>query len=103
QSVPDSPERGFELALYYAVTRDEARGREAIQWALAHRCEKRQVALVLDWCGSLANPDERAKLAEKSTMTDCAQAGMAGTAFIPSMRDKLFLQIAAGEDVDDPE
>jgi hypothetical protein len=31
--VPESSERGFELALYYAVTRDEARGKEAIQWA----------------------------------------------------------------------
>lgn len=103
QSVSDSPERGFELALYYAVTQDETRGREAIQWALAHRCEKRQVALVLDWCAPLANPDERAKLAEKSAMTGCVQAGMAGTSFIPSMRDKLFLRIAGGEDVDNPE
>src|SRR5690242_1438062 len=46
QTAPDSPERGFELALYYAVTRDPQRGREAVQWALTHPCERRQTALV---------------------------------------------------------
>ena len=51
-SVPDSPERGFELALYYAVTGDEAKGREAIQWAANHD-SKRQYALVMDWCAAL--------------------------------------------------
>jgi hypothetical protein len=63
ESVPDSPERGFELALYYAVTHDEKRGKEAIGWALAHRCDRRQTALVLDWCGALLSEADRQQLA----------------------------------------
>lgn len=62
QSVPDSPERGFELALYYAITHDQARGREAVAWAFAHRCDPRQFSLVLDWCADLLSADERRKL-----------------------------------------
>ncbi len=61
QNAPDSPQRGFELALYYAVTHDEERGREAIQWALGH-CDRRQVMRVVDWCGDLMTPEERRKV-----------------------------------------
>ena len=57
-SVPDSPERGFELALYYAVTGDEAKGREAVQWALSHN-SPRQNALVLDWCLPLVSIEQK--------------------------------------------
>jgi hypothetical protein len=49
KNVPDSPERGFELALYYAITNDETQGKKAIEWAKAHSCDERQVALVRDW------------------------------------------------------
>jgi hypothetical protein len=49
-SAPDSPERGFELALYYAVTHDDQAGSAAVRWALDHPSEARQVALVADWC-----------------------------------------------------
>jgi hypothetical protein len=63
QSVPDSAERGFELALYYAITHDQTRGREAVAWALAHRCDRRQFSLVLDWCAELLSAEERQKLA----------------------------------------
>ncbi|MDQ2776118.1 MAG: hypothetical protein M3Y57_14555 [Acidobacteriota bacterium] len=59
KTVPDSPERGFELALYYAVSGDEQRGRQAIQWALAHQCKVRQVALVRDWTAPLMTEAER--------------------------------------------
>jgi hypothetical protein len=62
QSVPDSPERGFELALYYAVTHDQQRGREAVAWALAHPCDRRQFPLILDWCAELLSAEERQKL-----------------------------------------
>jgi hypothetical protein len=62
QSVPDSEQRGFELALYYAVTHDQARGRQAVEWALAHECNWRQVPLILDWAGDLATPEERHRL-----------------------------------------
>ena len=63
ESAPDSQERGFELALYYAVTHDEKRGREAIEWALKQACERRQFSLILDWCGELMTEEERRKLA----------------------------------------
>ena len=59
QTVADSPERGFELALYYAITEEEAKGREAVEWVLAHPCEQRQVALVLDWAGQLISEGQK--------------------------------------------
>jgi hypothetical protein len=94
-SVSDSPERGFELALYYAVTRDETRGKEAIQWALGHKCATRQVALTLDWCAALVSDDERQKL----TTHDCpAGAGNDG-AQVERLRDALFMRIVRGEEI----
>jgi hypothetical protein len=62
QSVPDSPQRGFELALYYAVTHDVKRGREAIQWALTHPCDPRQFAWIRAATAGLMSDDERHKL-----------------------------------------
>jgi hypothetical protein len=91
-SMPDSPERGFELALYYAVTGDGARGKEAVQWALAHGCERRQAALVLDWTGPLIAVADRSKLAAQN----CPDRGLQNPT---SLRDAVFLKIAAGEDI----
>jgi hypothetical protein len=91
-SIPDSPERGFELALYYAITGDEARGKEAVQWALAHACERRQAALVLDWTGPLIATADRSKLAAQN----CPDRGLQNPT---SLRDAVFLKIAAGEDI----
>lgn len=62
ESATNSPERGFELALYYAVTHDQQRGREAIAWALTHRCDARQFAWILEWCDALMSSEERQKL-----------------------------------------
>lgn len=62
QSVPDSPQRGFELALYYAITRNESRGREAIDWALTHPCDPLQTPYVLDWTSDLLSNDQRHKI-----------------------------------------
>jgi len=94
QSVPDSPERGFELALYYAITHDEKRGREAVAWALAHKCEQRQVALVLDWCAELITADEKTKI-----VSDCPPpASSQHAALVERDRDVLFTAIAREED-----
>ena len=90
--MPDSPERGFELALYYAVTHDTERGSEAVQWAGAHPCERRQVALILDWASDLVPPPAR----ELWLNTKCPAKEDAEDA-----RDAVFLQIAAGVDADD--
>jgi hypothetical protein len=89
ESVPDSPERGFELALYYAITGDQPRGREAIEWAL-HATDHRQMALVLDWCGPLLRANERTELSPQASTP-----GVAG------IRDRLFLEIAAAQTIPD--
>jgi hypothetical protein len=91
ESVPDSLERGFELALYYAVTHDKNRGREAIQWALAHKCDPRQAALVLDWCGELLSETERQQLT--AAMCDARSRNLA-----EEIRDALFASIARDQD-----
>ncbi len=97
-SVPDSPERGFELALYYAVTHDEKRGKEAIQWALAHKCDARQVALILDWCDGLVPHLDRPKL----LAPDCPADANHAVPDIQAIRDALFLHIVRGEDPGQP-
>jgi hypothetical protein len=92
ENVPDSPERGFELALYYAVTGDQARGREAISWALQpHHGDHRQMALVLDWCGPLLTGEQR------KTLTDRVGTFVLAGAFerFTMARDVLFSLIAA--------
>lgn len=61
-SEPDSPERGFELALFYAVTGDAAAADEAIRWASQHPGEFRQIALVADWCADRMAGGQRTAL-----------------------------------------
>ena len=95
QGVADSPERGFELALYYSITGDEARGREAIAWALQHD-DRRQMALVLDWCGPLLSDEQRKALAGR------VSAPVAATTSAPSIltaRDALFASLASQQPV----
>ena len=87
--VPESPERGFELALYFAITGSQMQGMDAVKWALAHPCERRQVALVLDWVGAHMSEADRKTLLEKT----CAAAGRK----FEQMRDRLFWQIARHE------
>jgi hypothetical protein len=70
QSGPDSPQRGFELALYYAVTHDEKRGREAIQWALAHACGQQQLDLIVSWCADLISNEERLRFESPTCRTN---------------------------------
>ena len=91
KSAPDSSERGFELALYFAITKDAARGHEAVAWGLAHPREIRQRALVLDWCGEVATPEER------SALSADAPAVAVSTSF-QGRRDCLFSRLAAGRD-----
>ena len=89
KTVPDSPERGFELALYSAVTGEASSCIDAWKWVSAHPSEYRQRAIVVDWC--------RATL-DGSTMKNVAlpPASDAGRPFSHA-RDLLFSQIARGE------
>ncbi len=88
-TAPESTERGFELALYYAITGDEARGREAVQWALGHPMN-RQASLVLDWCRRLISDSERQRMA------NCSLMAPGGGLTLSLMRDCLFVEIAHG-------
>jgi hypothetical protein len=92
QTAPDSPERGFELALYYAATQDEARGKEAVAWALAHPCDRRQVALVLDWCSGLVGKEDRGKLKAAACPANPIRNAKA-------FRDEAFSKLVNGEDI----
>jgi hypothetical protein len=63
------PEPGFASALYYQVARDAAQGRKAVEWALSDTADPlrdlRQLALVFDWCGSLASKTQADRLYAK--------------------------------------
>lgn len=84
KTAPDSPERGFELALYFAITGDHARGEQAATWAQAHPCELRQVALITDWVG----------LPLPAVTKNCQNRGESD---LESLRDSAFLAIASGD------
>lgn len=87
-NVLNSPERGFELALYYVVTGDEDKGKQAVVWAKAHPCERRQVALVRDWCAPLftQEPPEPCPRSNDSTVS--------------GLRDQLLVNAASGADTE---
>lgn len=95
QSAPDSPQRGFELALYYAVTHEEASGRAAIQWSLAHACDRRQAALILDWCRPLLTPAQHDRLAS----ANCGPGAVKSSANSEwqTLRDRVYIAIATGQ------
>jgi hypothetical protein len=59
------PEPGFALALYYAVSGDDAAGKRAVAWALGVGDDLRQLALVYDWCQPVLSAKESAALASK--------------------------------------
>jgi hypothetical protein len=85
KTVPDSSQRGFELALYSVVTGDPKSGKQAIEWVAAHPCDLRQDALVHDWIGGV--PDAAA--------SSCPPGGA-----IEHARDLLFQAIAKGQDAE---
>lgn len=92
KTVPDSPERGFELALYYAVTGDESRGKEAVIWAKTHHSEYRQVALILDWCRDFISAEEQ------KALSNCITVGPGALSQIhfAAVRGCLFIELAGG-------
>src|SRR5579859_5378062 len=56
-------EPGFSLALYYAVSGDNAVGRRATEWALGSGAnDLRQVALVHDWCQPILTAQQSSAL-----------------------------------------
>ena len=94
---PESPERGFELALYYAITHDDKTGVAAVQWALDHPDEARQVALITDWCADKFTESQRRQILTAALDETRAQAGPSATHSAAGLdprryRDLLFLQ-----------
>ncbi len=89
-NVPDSPERGFELALYYAITGDEAKGREALRWVRGHN-SLRQTALVMDWCAPLISDREKG-----------LRCVVDGALNLVNLRDCTFALIASGSGIQTP-
>ncbi len=61
-TVPDSPERGMELALVAVASKNPELAAKAIQWAKDHPQEARQVALVVDWCGDKLTAAQREEI-----------------------------------------
>jgi hypothetical protein len=97
ESAPDSPERGFELALYYAITHEDAAGAAAVRWAMAHPGETRQVALVADWCADKLSGPQRRQLLMAAFDANQAKtrpnlAGSVAELDARQYRDLLFLQ-----------
>ena len=60
------PELGWAAALRYQIAQEDAAGRSAITWALSPAAtDIRQIALIVDWCGSLlSKPDQTMLLAK---------------------------------------
>jgi len=81
QSVSNSPQRGFELALFYAVTHDQTRGREAVDWLATHPCDPLQTPAALAWTTDLLSAADRARIPacppvpEPETPIDSLKAG----------------------------
>jgi hypothetical protein len=61
-SAQDSPERGLELAVYYAVSGDAGKGREAVDWVLAHPCETLPLSLVSEATEDLQTPGQATRI-----------------------------------------
>jgi hypothetical protein len=89
KTVTDSPERGFELALYSAVTGNADACHSAIEWGKAHAGEHRQIALILNWCRAGVAAVDRQALLNAPVEKDSAHP-------FESARDTLFTDVIQG-------
>ncbi len=95
KTVPDSPERGFELALYYAITADAASASDAITWAASHPCERRQRALIQDWVGNVTDVPCPSTASLRDQIFQAINSGSSLDALIHSVRTQLIPQLAS--------
>lgn len=89
KTVPDSPERGFELALYSAASANPDYCLQAVPWGLGHPDAARQNALIADWCRSGITDSDRKRLLS-------VRSKPAANPF-EAARDDLFIAIASGK------
>src|ERR1700677_2767293 len=87
------PEPGFALALYYAISGDNATGKRAVEWALGPAADLRQIALVYDWCQPILTPQQSAALGAKIGQLLAKPAGTDHYA-----RDRVLSLIATADD-----
>jgi hypothetical protein len=89
------PEPGFALALYYAVSGDNAAGRRALEWALGPSAtDLRQLALVYDWCQPVLSDQQSSALAAKIRQLLPVQTASG----LSAQRDKILAWIAIADD-----
>jgi hypothetical protein len=88
------PEPGFALALYYAISGDNAVGKRAVEWALAPTADLRQLALVYDWCQPILTPQQSATLGTKIGQLLAKPAGDD----LSVRRDRVLALIATADD-----
>ena len=88
------PEPGFALALYYAISGDNAAGKRAVEWALAPTADLRQLALVYDWCQPILTPQQSATLGTKIGQLLAKPAGDD----LSARRDRALALIATADD-----
>ena len=102
---PNLPEPGFALALYYAVSGDNAAGKRAVEWALGAGNDLRQLALVYDWCQPLLGPPESKALVAKIRRLLQTPAGQQSVAMdgLGAVRDRTLATIATADDPQHPE
>jgi hypothetical protein len=94
------PEPGFALALYYAVSGDDATGKRAVEWALGKTDDLRQLALVYDWCQPVLTPQQSGALVAKIRRISQQPAPADGYAHF---RDFAFAAIATADVAKHPE
>jgi len=88
------PQPGFALALYYAVSGDEAAGKRALDWALGTTDDLRQLALVYDWCQPILSAQQSAALVAKIRQLSQKPAG----GELSARRDHILALIATADD-----
>ena len=94
------PEPGFGLALYYAVSGDDAAGQRAVEWATGKADDLRQLALVYDWCWPVMSPQQSAALAAKIRRQLSEKPTGDG---LLARRDRVLALIATAGDPQHPE
>ncbi len=59
-------EPGLAFALYYQVSKNQAAGRKAVEWAVDEKnTDVRQLALIFDWCSGLMSKTQADRVAAK--------------------------------------
>lgn len=97
KNVPDSSERGFELALYFAITGDDTSGKQATMWAAGHPCERRQRALIQDWVGPIPAAACATPASLRDQIFETVISGGDLESLVQTVRAKMIPQVAAGD------